>query len=177
MCLSQESLERAGVRQELMPFVYKLTKFSFEFTVQDVVVFRTSCHFSYIFSWDVSQSNTDYAAFWTCYPANPARWFGIVLFLKDALHNFNIGSIQWMIHLDFTIFSFAKITSPVATSQNNRAGAYHFDSHHLENNDKKCLNVRRSSVSWTLPNFQLHQFKRLKTHHEWEQDENFLFHL
>ena len=50
--------------------------------------------------------------------------------LKDALHNFNIGSI----------------TSPVATSQNNRAGAYHFDSHHLENNDKKCLNVRRSSV-------------------------------
>lgn len=45
MCLSQESLERAGVRQELMPFVYKLTKFSFEFTVQDVVVFRTSCHF------------------------------------------------------------------------------------------------------------------------------------
>ena len=45
MCLSQESLERAGVRQELMPFVYKLTKFSFEFTVQDVVVFRTSYHF------------------------------------------------------------------------------------------------------------------------------------
>lgn len=49
--------------------------------------------------------------------------------LKDALHNFNIGSIQWMIHL-------SKITSPAATSQNNRAGAYHFDSHHLENNDK-----------------------------------------
>ena len=93
MCLSQESLERAGMRQELMPFVYKLTKFSFEFTVQDVVVFRTSYHFHTNFP-DMLLNPIQ-----TMLHFEHVTLLRIVLFflfnvLKDALHNFNIGSIQ-----------------------------------------------------------------------------------
>ena len=76
MCLSQESLERAGVRQELMPFVYKLTKFSFEFTVQDVVAI-----FEHVTLLTLRVGLELFCSFF-------------LMNLKDALHNFNIGSIQ-----------------------------------------------------------------------------------
>ena len=95
MCLSQESLERAGVRQELMPFVYKLIKFSFEF----IVVFRTSGHFHTYFPGMFpnpiqTMLHFEHVTLLTLRVGLELFCSFFLMNLKDALHNFNIGSIR-----------------------------------------------------------------------------------
>lgn len=131
MCLSQESLERAGVRQELMPFVYKLIKFSFEFTV----VFRTSGHFHTYFPGMFpnpiqTMLHFEHVTLLTLRVGLELFCSFFLMNLKDALHNFNIGSIRWMIHLAFHNFLICKnyLSSSDFTKQQSRGLPFRFTS-------------------------------------------------
>lgn len=131
MCLSQESLERARVRQELMPFVYKLIKFSFEFTV----VFRTSGHFHTYFPGMFpnpiqTMLHFEHVTLLTLRVGLELFCSFFLMNLKDALHNFNIGSIRWMIHLAFHNFLICKnyLSSSDFTKQQSRGLPFRFTS-------------------------------------------------
>ena len=136
MCLSQESLDRAGVRQELMPFVY-ISLLNFHLSslykmllfLELVAIFHT--YFPGIFPSPIqTMLHFEHVTLLTLRVGLELFCSFFSMNLNDALHNFNIGSIQWMIHLAFHNFLICKnyLSSSDFTKQQSRGLPFRFTS-------------------------------------------------